>query len=42
MEKTQAPYSDEVMDLNGQKLITHQEKADAFAKTFVKKTEEVV
>jgi hypothetical protein len=30
-----------MVDLNGQKLKTNQEKADAFAKTFVKKTEEV-
>ena len=41
-EKTQAPYPDEMVDLNGQKLKTNQEKADPFAKTFVKKTEEVV
>ena len=31
-----------MVDLNGQKLKTNQEKADPFAKTFVKKTEEVV
>ena len=31
-----------MVDLNGQNLKTNQEKADPFAKTFVKKTEEVV
>jgi len=41
-EKTQASYPDEMQDFNGQKLKTNQEKADAFAKTFAKKTEEVV
>jgi hypothetical protein len=30
------------MFFDGQKLKTNQEKADAFAKTFAKKTEEVV
>ncbi len=41
-EKTQASYPDEMQDFDGQKLKTNQEKADAFAKTFAKKTEEVV
>jgi hypothetical protein len=31
-----------MQDFDGQKLKTNQEKADAFAKTFAKKTEEVV
>jgi hypothetical protein len=41
-EKTQASYPDEMQDFDGQKLKRNQEKADAFAKTFAKKTEEVV
>ncbi len=41
-EKTQASFPDEIQDFNGQKLKTDQEKADTFAKTFAKKTEEVV
>jgi hypothetical protein len=41
-EITQASYPDEMQDFDGQKLKTNQEKADAFAKTFAKKTEEVV
>ena len=41
-EKTQASYPDEMQDSDGQKLTTNQEKADAFAKTFAKKTEKVV
>jgi hypothetical protein len=39
--KTQAPYPDEMVDLNGQKLKTNQEKKDEFVKTFVKKTEKM-
>jgi hypothetical protein len=31
-----------MQDFDGQKLKTNQEKADAFAKTFAKKTKEVV
>ena len=38
-KKTQAPYPDEMVDFNGQKLKTNQEKEDAF---FVKKTEKSV
>jgi len=41
-EKTQASYSVEMQDFDGQKLKTNQLKADAFAKTFAKKTEKVV
>ena len=41
-EKTQAPYLDLMVDFNGQKLKNNREKMDAFAKTFVKKTQEVV
>ena len=40
-EKTQASYPDEMQDSDGQKLKTNQEKADAFAKTFAKKTEKL-
>ena len=40
--KTKASYLDEMQDFDGQKLKTNQEKADAFAKTFAKKTKEVV
>jgi hypothetical protein len=41
-EKNQASYPNEMQDFDGQKLKTNQEKADAFAKTFAKKSEEVV
>ena len=41
-EKTQAPYPDLMVDFNGQKKKNNREKVDAFAKTFVKKTQEVV
>ena len=40
-EKPQSTYPEEMQN-SGQKLKTNQEKAEAFAKTFAKKTEEVV
>ena len=41
-EKSQSTYPEEMQDSFGQKVKSDQEKADAFAKTFIKKTADVV
>ena len=41
-EKSQSTYPEEMQDPCGQNIKTNQDKADAFAKTFMKKTKETV